>query len=68
MGGKTEKDKSKRPFDHQLTEARKTLIGPEFLWLRQLVFLYTWHFQGPQDPASCTTFMFNPHWGRAATG
>ena len=30
--------------------------------------LHTWHHQGPQKPSSCTTFMLNSHWGRAATG
>ena len=30
--------------------------------------LYTWHCQGPCKPSSCATFMFNSHWGRAATG
>ena len=30
--------------------------------------LHTWHLQGPCKPSSCTTFMLNPHWGRAATG
>ena len=30
--------------------------------------LHTWHHQGPHKPSSCTTFMLNSHWGRAATG
>ena len=30
--------------------------------------LHAWHHQGPHKPSSCTTFMLNPHWGRAATG
>ena len=30
--------------------------------------LNTWCHQGPHKPSSCTTFMLNPHWGRAATG
>ena len=30
--------------------------------------LHTWHRQGPCKPSSCTTFMLNSHWGRAATG
>ena len=30
--------------------------------------LHTWHSQGPCKPSSCTTFMLNTHWGRAATG
>ena len=34
---------------------------------RQSMFLHTWCLQGPCKPSSCTTFMFNSHWGRAAT-
>ena len=30
--------------------------------------LNTWRHQGPCKPSSCTTFMPNSHWGRAATG
>ena len=30
--------------------------------------LHTWRHQGPCKPSSCSTFMLNPHWGRAATG
>ena len=30
--------------------------------------LHTWHRQGPCKLSSCPTFMFNSHWGRAATG
>ena len=30
--------------------------------------LHTWGCQGSRKPSSCTTFMLNPHWGRAATG
>ena len=30
--------------------------------------LHTWRRQGPLKPSSCTTFMLNSHWGRAATG
>ena len=30
--------------------------------------LYTWSFQGPRNPSSCTTFTLNTHWSRAATG
>ena len=30
--------------------------------------LHTWSHQGPCKPSSCTTFMLNSHWGRAATG
>ena len=30
--------------------------------------LHTWPRQGPHKPSNCTTFMLNPHWGRAATG
>ena len=30
--------------------------------------LHTWRRQGPHKPSSCTPFMLNPHWGRAATG
>ena len=30
--------------------------------------LHTWRRQGPCKPSSCTSFTFNPHWGRAATG
>ena len=30
--------------------------------------LYTWHLQGPCKPSSCSTFMLNSHWDRAATG
>ena len=29
--------------------------------------LHTWHRQGPRKPSSCTTFMLNSYWGRAAT-
>ena len=32
------------------------------------MFLHTWCYQGPCKPSSCATFMFNSHWGRAATG
>ena len=28
--------------------------------------LHTWGCQGPRKPSSCSTFMLNPHWGRAA--
>ena len=30
--------------------------------------LHTWHRQGPHKPSSCTTFILNCQWGRAATG
>ena len=30
--------------------------------------LHTWCRQGRLKPSSCTAFMFNSHWGRAATG
>ena len=30
--------------------------------------LHTWHHQGPHKPSSCTTFMLNFQWGRAAAG
>ena len=30
--------------------------------------LHTWCHHHPRDPSSCATFMFKPHWGRAATG
>ena len=30
--------------------------------------LYTWCHQGPHKPSSCSTFMLNLNWGRAATG
>ena len=30
--------------------------------------LHTRHHLGPCKPKSCTTFTFNSHWGRAATG
>ena len=30
--------------------------------------LHTWCHQGPHKSSSCTTFMLNSHWGRAATG
>ena len=30
--------------------------------------LNTWLCQGPCKPSSCTTFMLNSHWSRAATG
>ena len=30
--------------------------------------LHTWCHQGPRKSSSCTTFMLNSHWGRAATG
>ena len=30
--------------------------------------LHSWCRQGPCNPNSCTTFMHNSHWGRAATG
>ena len=29
---------------------------------------HTRHHLGPCKPSSCATFMFNSHWGRAATG
>ena len=32
------------------------------------MFLHTWRCQGPCEPSGYTTFMLNPHWGRAATG
>ena len=30
--------------------------------------LHSWCHQGPHKSSSCTTFMLNSHWGRAATG
>ena len=30
--------------------------------------LHTWRQQGPCNSSSCSTFMLNTHWGRAATG
>ena len=30
--------------------------------------LNTWCCQGPHKPSNCANFIFNPHWGRAATG
>ena len=30
--------------------------------------LHTWRPQDPCKPSSCSTFMLNSHWGRAATG
>ena len=30
--------------------------------------LHTWHRQGPHKLSSCTTFMLNFQWGRAAAG
>ena len=64
-----EKDWLKRPPDCQLQEVRKkTLTGPQLLWWKQSMSLHTWHRQSPCTPSSCTTFMLNSHWGRAATG
>ena len=33
---------------------------------RQSVSLHTLYHQSPHEPGSCTTFMVNSHWGRAA--
>ena len=64
-----EKDRAKMSSDRQLQEARKkTLIGSQVLQGRQSRSLHTWHCQGPHKPSSCTAFMLNYHWGRAATG
>ena len=30
--------------------------------------LNNWHYQSPCKPSSCSTFMLNSHWDRAATG
>ena len=30
--------------------------------------LHTWRRQGPHKPSSCTIFILNSYWGRAATG
>ena len=65
-----EKDWPKRPSERQLQEAQKkkdsdraTIPGAE-----ATMSLHNWCCQGPHKPSSCTTFMLNSHWGRAATG
>ena len=63
-----EKDWPKRPSDCQLQEAQKKTDRTITPVMEQSMSLHTWHSQGPCKPSSCTTFMLNTHWGRAATG
>ena len=56
------------PISELLEVQKKTLIGPWLLQWKQSVSLHIWCHQSPGNPSSCTAFMLNPHWGRAATG
>ena len=47
---------------------KKTLPGPWLLLRRQSIFPHSWCCWGLHKPSSCTTFMHNSLWGRAAAG
>ena len=66
--GAIEKDGPKRPLVASYKRLEKRLIRPLLLRRRQSVALYTWHRQGPHTSSSCSTFTFNSHRGRDATG
>ena len=64
MGGAIEKNRPKRPSDHQLQEAQKKHSDRAITPVMEAVpaSLHIWRHQGPHKPNSCITFTRNSHW------
>ena len=62
---------AKKPSDHQLQEGPKKTKDSDRAITPVVEAVHVpgrWTCQCPCKPSSCATCMFNPHWGRAATG